>query len=182
MTTQTIFSRPERPSDDPAIEALQRLSFGPGAYARAAFRVREQAPHDRSLSFVTQRDEELIASVRLTPIMVGGDRGLLLGPLVVDPCCKNMGYGKGLMRLALDAAAEAGWGFVILVGNEPYYRPFGFRPLPPKRVLMPGPVDPARLLVAELRPGAAAQLEGMVRGAPESAPACRDGVGRPEDA
>ena len=29
---------------------------------------------------------------------------------------------------------------------------------------MPGPVDPARLLVAELKPGAAEGLQGMVRG------------------
>jgi predicted N-acetyltransferase YhbS len=171
-----LITRPERPSDDPAIEALQRLSFGPGAYARAAFRVREQAAHLRSLSFVTERDGALIASVRLTPIRVGERRGLLLGPLVVDPCCKNQGHGKALMRRALDESRAAGWPFVILVGDEPYYRPFGFRPLPPKQVLMPGPVDPARLLVAELQPGAADGLAGMVRGAPP--PAVGVGKGR----
>ena len=84
---ETLLTRPELPSDDPAITALQQLSFGPGAYARAAFRVREQAPHDPSLSFVTERDGALIASVRLTPISIGERDGLLLGPLVVDLCC-----------------------------------------------------------------------------------------------
>ena len=161
---ETITTRPERPSDAAPIEALQQLSFGPGRYARAAFRVREQAPHDPALSFVTERDGALIASVRLTPIRIGEDRGLLLGPLVVDPCCKNMGYGKALMRLAVEEARKAGCPFIVLVGDEPYYRPFGFRPLPPKRVLMPGPVDPARLLVAELQPGAAEDLKGTVTG------------------
>lgn len=165
----SIITRPERPSDAAAIEALQRLSFGPGAYARAAFRVREQAPHDPALSFVTERGGALIASVRLTPIRIGEDRGMLLGPLVVDPCCKNMGYGKALMRLALDQASQAGCPFVVLVGDEPYYGPFGFRQLPPKRVLMPGPVDPARLLVAELQPGAATNLKGTVAGVPPRA-------------
>lgn len=161
---ETITTRPELPSDAAPIEALQQLSFGPGRYARAAFRVREQAPHDPALSFVTERDGALIASVRLTPIRVGEDHGLLLGPLVVDPCCKNMGYGKALMRLAVEEARKAGCPFIVLVGDEPYYRPFGFRPLPPKRVLMPGPVDPARLLVAELQPGAAEGLKGTVTG------------------
>lgn len=163
---ESIRTRLEQPSDAASIAALQQLSFGPGAYARAAFRVREQAPHDPALSFVTERDGALIASVRLTPIRVGDDRGLLLGPLVVDPCCKNMGYGKALMRLAMEEARRAGCPFVVLVGDEPYYRPFGFRVLPPKRVLMPGPVDPARLLVAELQPGAAEGLKGTVTGVP----------------
>jgi predicted N-acetyltransferase YhbS len=166
-------TRPERPSDAHAIAALQRSAFGPGAYARAAFRVREQAPHDPALSLVTERGGDLIASVRMTPIRVRDRRGLLLGPLVVDPCCKNMGFGKALVRRAMAAAEQAGCPFVILVGDAPYYGPFGFRPLPPKRVIMPGPVDPARLLVAELRPGAAEGLEGTVQGVPPPAD-CRE--------
>jgi predicted N-acetyltransferase YhbS len=165
---QILFlTRSEHPSDDASIEALHHLSFGPGAYARAAFRVREQAPHDRALSFVTERDGRLIGSVRMTPIQVGEntETGLLLGPLVVDPDYKGKGHGKALMRLVVEEARKAGYPFVILVGDQPYYWPFGFRPLPPARVQMPGPVDPARLLVAELKPGAAGGLEGMVRGA-----------------
>jgi predicted N-acetyltransferase YhbS len=161
---ETIVTRPERPSDAKAIDALHHVAFGPGAYARAAFRVREQAPHDMVLSFVTEKDGVPIASVRLTPIAVGERRGLLLGPLVVDPQHKNLGYGKALMRLAVEQARKAGCPFIVLVGDLPYYWPFGFRPLPPKTVLMPGPVDPARLLVAELVPGAAKGLGGIVRG------------------
>ena len=45
MSPNTI-TRLERPTDAAAIDALQHAAFGPGAYARAAFRVREQAPHD----------------------------------------------------------------------------------------------------------------------------------------
>ena len=159
-------TRPEQASDNPAVERLQRAAFGPGAYARAAFRVREQAPHDPSLSFVTEIDGRLIGSVRLTPIRVGAARGQLLGPLVVDPACKGQGYGKALVRLAVVEAQKAGWPFVILVGDEPYYGPLGFRRLPPKQVTMPGPVDPARLLVTELQPSIAGTLSGMVRGCP----------------
>ena len=164
MTSENIITRRESPSDAASVEALHRLAFGPGAYARAAFRVREQAPHDAVLSFVTLRDGELIASVRLTPILVGERGGHLLGPLVVDPCCKGQGHGKALLGLAVEEARKARSPFIILVGDEPYYGPFGFRPLPPKTVSLPGPVDPARLLVAELKPDAAAGLVGMVRG------------------
>ena len=172
--SQKPITRLERPADAAVIEALQHAAFGPGAYARAAFRVREQAPHDPDLSFLTELDGALIGSVRMTPIRVGGDvdgaLGLLLGPLVVEPAHKGQGHGKALMRLVMEEARKAGWPFVILVGDQPYYWPFGFRPLPPGKVQMPGPVDPARLLVAELKPGAEG-LRGMVRGtrAPASA-------------
>jgi predicted N-acetyltransferase YhbS len=170
MKIDSTATRSELPSDDAAIEVLQHAAFGPGAYARAAFRVREQAPHIRALSFLTELNGELVASVRLTPIAVGSARGLLLGPLVVHPPFKGLGYGKALMRRAVAEAAEAGWPFIILVGDEPYYWPFGFKPLPPGRVKMPGPVDPARFLVAELIPGSAKGLQGMVKGTRDAQP------------
>jgi predicted N-acetyltransferase YhbS len=166
MITKAI-TRLEWPSDAAAVQALQHAAFGPGAYARAAFRVREQAPHDPKLSFLTELDGELIGSVRMTPIRIGeadGGVGLLLGPLVVEPTYKGMGHGKALMRIVMEEARKTGWPFVILVGDQPYYWPFGFRPLPPGKVELPGPVDPARLLVAELQAGAADPLQGMVRG------------------
>jgi len=164
MNKSSILTRLESPDDQAAIETLQQAVFGPGAYARAAFRVREQAPHDPDLSFVTAVDGELVASVRQTPIEIGGRIGLLLGPLVVDPRFKNLGYGKALLRRGVDAARDARWRFVLLVGDEPYYGPFGFRPVAAGSVRMPGPVDPARLLVCELVEGEGARLAGLVRG------------------
>lgn len=159
--------RPERPSDDDAIEALQAAAFGPGAYTRAAYRVREQAPHDPRFSFVTENGGgELIGSVRLTAVRIGDDAGYLLGPLVVDPGYKNMGYGRALVRHALQEVQAAGHPMVLLVGDAPYYQPLGFTPVPRGKVRMPGPVDLSRILVAELVPGAAAGLEGTVRGVP----------------
>jgi predicted N-acetyltransferase YhbS len=163
--SQSIIVRPETAADIPAVEALQRRAFGPGAYARAAFRVREQAPHDPRLSFVAMSGDTLVASVRMTPIAVGESRGLQLGPLVVDPTFAGRGHGKGLVRRALAAAREQEAPFVLLVGDESYYGPLGFKPLVPAGgVRMPGPADPARILVAELVDGAAQDLRGQVRG------------------
>jgi predicted N-acetyltransferase YhbS len=51
---------------------------------------------------------------------------------------------------------------VILVGDEPYYARFGFRRIPPGRLSLPGPVDPARLLAAELAHGALDDAAGRV--------------------
>jgi predicted N-acetyltransferase YhbS len=163
--SESITVRPETAADIPAVEALQRRAFGPGAYARAAFRVREQAPHDARLSFVALSGDDLIASVRMTPIAIGENRGLQLGPLVVDPAFAGRGHGKGLVRHALAAARDRQAPFVLLVGDESYYGPLGFKPLVPAGgVTMPGPADPARILVAELLEGAAQDLRGQVRG------------------
>lgn len=164
MNTLSLLTRLEELDDVPAIDGMYRAAFGPGAYARAAFRVREQAPHEPSLSFVTSVDGRLVASVRLTPIEVGDRVGLLLGPLVVEPDFKNLGYGKALLRKSVETARQQRWRFVLLVGDEPYYGPFGFCRVRPGTVRMPGPVDPGRLLVNELVEGEAAQLNGDVRG------------------
>jgi len=164
MTTDTVPIRPERASDQAAIAALHQAVFPPDAYQRTAFKVRAQAPHILGLSFLTERDGALIGSVRMTPIGVGAARGLFLGPLAVDPPSKGRGFGKALMRRAVEEAAAAGWPFIILVGDHPYYWPFGFNRLPEGRVLMPGPVDPNRLLAAELIPGSVEQLDGLIVG------------------
>lgn len=154
---------PEQFDHHAAIETIAAEAFGPGRFARAAERVREMAAHAADLSFVAEHGGEIIGSVRLTPIRVGDAPSLLLGPLAVRPDYKNRGVGKALMRLAAEAAREAGEGSIILVGDPPYYQPLGYRPLPLNAVIMPGPVDPQRVLGLELREGGLDGLQGPVR-------------------
>jgi predicted N-acetyltransferase YhbS len=66
------------------------------------------------------------------------------------------------VRIAVEAAANADAAAVLLVGDQPYYGPLGFSKMPRGQVSLPRPVDLDRILVAELRPGAAAALKGMV--------------------
>ncbi|MCW5697618.1 MAG: N-acetyltransferase [Bauldia sp.] len=154
--------RPEQPADTPAIDALNDRVFGPGRHVRAAYRLREGVPHDPALSLVATAHGAIVGSVRLTPIAIGGRPALLLGPLCVEPAWQNRGCGKALVRGSVEAARAAGHALVLLVGDEPYYGPLGFRRIPPGKVTMPGPVDPLRLLIAELRQGAAEGLAGPV--------------------
>ncbi len=159
--------RLEQPSDAAEIDALHAHAFGPGRFARAAFRLRENVPHDPGLAFVATAGGTLVASVRLTPIRIGGRAALLLGPLAVKPPHKGRGAGKQLVRIALAAAAEAGHGVVLLVGDEPYYGPLGFRRLERGAITLPAPVDPDRVLVAGLAPNA---LDGLAGKAERIAP------------
>lgn len=168
MTDPFSFSIvPESPSHDAAIEALHADVFGPGRFARTAFRVREGCPADRRFSFVALREGNLAGSVRLTPVSIGAGRAFLLGPLCVLKSIQGIGIGKALVRHAIDAV-WAGAGLpVFLVGDPPYYAPLGFGRAS-SGVRMPGPVDYARLLVAWPDGVAAhAVYDGVVRGEPE---------------
>jgi predicted N-acetyltransferase YhbS len=162
MIPADVVFMPESPAHDHAIEHINEEAFGPGRYARAAYRIREGGPHEPTLSFVALRAGEVVASVRMTRIAVGAGRALLLGPLAVRPAHKNLGIGRRLVDIAVAAAAKAGHGVVLLVGDEPYYGPLGFARIPRGRITMPRPVDPRRLLACEMVPGAAAGLSGEV--------------------
>lgn len=152
----------EDASHDAAIEIINQEAFGPGRFARAAARIREQGPHDRSLSFICTDNGETIASVRMTPVIAGSVRGHLLGPLAVRPSHKNQGIGRELVRIAVEAARRKGSEAVILVGDPPYYQPLGFEKVHYGALDFPGPVDPARVLVVPIAADVHARLEGVI--------------------
>src|SRR5690606_137837 len=129
---------------------------------RAAYKIREGGPHDRTLSFVAMQGETVIASVRMTPIAAGEGRAVMLGPLAVRPAFKNLGIGRRLVAIALEAAETAGVPCVLLVGDEPYYGPLGFVKVPHGQISMPRPVDLNRVLAHEIVAGAVRKLSGEV--------------------
>lgn len=153
----------EDTAHDIEIEAINAEAFGPGRFTRAARFIREGGPHDRALSFVALMGGIVIGSLRLTPIVIGKTPALLLGPLAVRPDWKNRGIGRTLMRMSLEAAKEAGHKLIVLVGDEPYYAPFGFHMVKPGSMTMPAPVDPHRLLACELADDALQGGSGPVR-------------------
>jgi predicted N-acetyltransferase YhbS len=159
--------RPESPLDDDAIERLHDRAFGPGRYARTAFRLREAEemarPKRARLGFSALVGTLLVGSVRLTRAMAGEVPALVLGPLAVDPSFEGVGIGAALVRRALDVARETGETLVLLVGDEPYYSRFGFKVIAVGKLSLPGPVDPRRFLAAELSDGALDRATGMVK-------------------
>ncbi len=157
--------RLEQASDEPALSRLSEIAFGPGRFTRTAYRIREGVPPAPGLSLTGWLNGRLVASIRFTPISIGGKAGaLLLGPLIVDPEFKGQSYGKTLTDTGLTRAREEGYALVLLVGDMPYYGRFGFQPVPVGQITLPGPVDPARLLAFELQPGALAGYCGLVKG------------------
>jgi predicted N-acetyltransferase YhbS len=163
MTDLSLTILPEKPEDAGPIERLHERTFGPGRYARTAYRIREQIAHRLDLSFTARIGTLLVGSVRLTPVRIGETPALLLGPLTIEPPFRDKGIGKAMMERAMAVARAKGHRLVILVGDEPYYARVGFKRVPKGQVKLAGPVDPARLLVAELTEGAFADVTGTVR-------------------
>jgi predicted N-acetyltransferase YhbS len=163
MSDPSVSILPETVDDALAIERLHERTFGPGRYARTAFRIREQREHRFDLSFTARIGTLLVGSVRSTPIRIGETPALLLGPLTIEPPFRGRGIARALIDRSLSAARGDGHQLVILVGDEPYYGRSGFKRIPKGTVTMSGPVDPARLLVAELVEGAFAGVSGSIR-------------------
>jgi len=163
MSELSLTIAPETRGDAEAIERLHERTFGPGRFARTAFRIREGRGHVLELSFTARIGTLLVGSVRLTPICIGETPALLLGPLTVEPPFRARGVGTALVKRALHDAKAKGHALVVLVGDEPIYNKSGFKRIPKGQVKMPGPVDPARLLVAELKADAFDGVKGMIR-------------------
>ena len=163
MSELSLTILPETADDAAAIDRLHERTFGPGRYARSAYRIREGRGHLLALSFTARIGSLLVGSVRLTPICIGDAPALLLGPLTVEPPFRERGVGTALIKRAMKDATAAGHKLVVLVGDEPYYGKLGFKLIPKGLVKMPGPVDPARLLIAELNAGSSKGVSGLIR-------------------
>jgi predicted N-acetyltransferase YhbS len=169
--------RLEAPEDAASVEALNAESFGPGRFAKSAYRLREGVQPVSALSFVAIEHGTLRGSVRFWPITVGGHEELLLGPLAVQSDQRGRGIGISLMQAGIEAAQQGPWRGILLVGDEPYYTRVGFARLPPGRVKFPGPVDQNRILGLSLKAGEVLTLSGEVRRAQIDEPVCAVGAG-----
>lgn len=163
MSELSLTILPESADDAAAVERLHERTFGPGRLAKTAYRLREDNAHRLDLSFTACIGTLLVGSVRMTPICIGETPALLLGPLTVEPPFRDHGIGRALIERALSEARARGHRLVLLVGDEPYYGRMGFRRIPKGQVRMPGPVDPARLLVCELVENAFGGVAGLIR-------------------
>lgn len=156
----------ELPADEAEVEALFDLAFAPGRTALSSYRLRDGVPPVPELSLVARDEYDAVAgAIRYWPVLVGeaGASSLLLGPVAVHPTRQGEGLGALLITDSLERAIAAGWSRVILVGDEPYYRRFGFTREAARALDYPPPTNPARLLARGLAPGAFDAVSGMVR-------------------
>jgi predicted N-acetyltransferase YhbS len=167
--------RPQAPADAAAVDHLHEEAFGPGRFARSAYRVRE-ASSGPQIAFIACEGTALVGAIQLTAVTIGGCAGaMLLGPLAVTPAHKGKGGGLALILESISAAEAVGKRLIVLVGDLPYYKRAGFIAVPPGQTLFPGPADPARILALELEPGALGGYRGLI--AADNTP-LKHGVGK----
>lgn len=132
----------ETPFDAAAIARVVEEAFGPGRYAKTAERLREGS--EPIVGLVARVGRQVIASVRLWPLTVGGVRAAFLGPIAVEADWRSGRIGAALVEACIERARAMGLSGVLLVGDAPYFGRFGFEAAP--LAALPGPVDQRRVL------------------------------------
>lgn len=154
--------RAERAADVTMREALLDACFGETRHGRTCQRLRDGRAPATGLALSAVREGKLVGTVRLWHVSAEGRPALVLGPLAVDPACRELGIGAALMQRALAAARARGHAAVILLGDASYYARFGFSAEKTGELSLPGPFERDRLLAIEFTDGALDGAEGMI--------------------
>lgn len=181
--------RPERDADRAGIRRVNELAFGRPAEADLVEALRAAGAVFASL--VAEEDGAVVGHILFSPatlishshkgqnttpiasndalnVATAGPSGepmiiAALGPMAVLPAQQGRSIGSQLVRAGLEACRAAGYGLVIVLGHPGYYPRFGFRPSAPLGIRWEWDVPEEVFMVAELRPGALAGAEGVVR-------------------
>lgn len=157
--------RDEGPRDAAAIAAVLAAAFGHQAEAELVADL--QAAGALSLSLVAEAaDGAVVGYVAFSPVTVdggGADRLLGLAPLAVSPSWQGRGIGAALVDAGLSRARAEGADLVFVLGEPAYYRRFGFRPAADRGVAWEHEAPAEAFMAVELRPGAGANWQGVLR-------------------
>ena len=128
--------RLENENDYFEVENLVRNSFWnvyrPGAYEHyIVHNLRNDPSTVKELSYVIEEDEKIIGQINYSKGAIRyddsrKDEGLVLGPISIDKDYQNRGYGSELIEFTLKLIEEKGIPMVFVIGDENYYRRFGF--------------------------------------------------------
>ncbi|WJW79703.1 N-acetyltransferase [Bartonella sp. TP] len=154
----------KKKQDCEQINKLHAKIFGPTRFTKAAHLLRERGHAEPDLSFTIYDNDKLIGSSTITPIKLGQTKAFLLGPVGIDSNYRDLGLGSQLITMTINKIKEAPLKseLIMLIGDIDYYKKFGFAKLNSRGLILPAPVNPARILLLELSPGASQNLSGLV--------------------
>lgn len=151
--------------DAVSVDALLDAAFGADRRGRTAYAIRRGMAWLTHLSFAAIEDETdaFVGLVQSWPIALHQADGtqtplIMAGPVAVLPGRQGAGIGRALMDRFIAEVDRIGTEPLTMIGDEPYYGRFwGFTAQGTGGWTVPGPVDPARLLVRH-SPGAQVTL------------------------
>ncbi len=161
--------RPEEPRDRAAIRQVVEAAFGQPQEAHLVDLLRDHGKV--TFSLVAEKDERVVGHILFSPVTIeSNDESLMaigLAPLAVLPELQNEGIGSQLMHAGLEACRAAGHECVVVLGHPRYYPRFGFVPASRYGVRCEYDVPDEHFMLIELRAGALAGHEGLVKYQPE---------------
>ena len=121
--------RPVRDGDAAAVRHVLETAFPTPAEADLVERLR--ANGTAVIELVALDGDSIVGHILFSPVALeplAGTVGLGLAPLAVMPDHEKHGVGRRLIQNGLAASHKWGAGFVVVVGDPPYYSRFGFEP------------------------------------------------------
>ena len=128
--------RLENENDYLEVENLVRNSFWniyrPGAWEHyIVHNLRNDPSFVKELAYVIEKDKKIIGHINYSYGTINYDekkseKGLILGPISIDEIYQNQGYGSKLISYTLNIIEDKSIPFVFVVGDENYYKRFGF--------------------------------------------------------
>jgi putative acetyltransferase len=164
-----LIVRAEAPEDHDAVRRVNELAFEGGTEANLVDALRQNEP--AHISLLAEEEGRVVGHIFFSPVTVesaGGEwEATGLAPMAVLPERQGRGVGSALVREGLKECLRRGQEVVFVLGHADYYPRFGFRPAGPLGITCEFPSPEENFMVAELRPGALAGREGLVRYRPE---------------
>ena len=121
--------RPERGGDAAAIRRVHETAFPTAAEADLVERLR--AGGKAVIALVAEDAGSIVGHILFSPVALeplAGTVGLGLAPVAVLPDHEKHGVGRRLIQNGLAECRAWGAGFVVVIGDPPYYGRFGFEP------------------------------------------------------
>ena len=114
------------------------------------------------ISLVAERNGEIVGHILFSPVTVGTDKAMALGPVAVLPKFQRQGIGAQLIRAGLDLCRDREENVVFVLGHPGYYPRFGFELAAPKGLYFMPPATNDAFFVLDLVPGASKAMSGNV--------------------
>ena len=119
--------RPERDGDAAAVRRVHETAFPTTAEADLVERLR--AGGKAVIALVAEDAGSIVGHILFSPVALeplAGTVGLGLAPVAVLPDHEKHGVGRRLIQNGLAECHAWGAGFVVVIGDPPYYGRFGF--------------------------------------------------------
>jgi putative acetyltransferase len=120
--------RREQPQNIPEIHQVHIRAFGRQQEASIVDELRKNC--NSILSLVAFTDGKVIGHILLSPVVIEGKHGKLVGtglaPHAVLPEYQRKGIGTQLIQTAISRIKEGGCPYIIVIGHPEYYARFGF--------------------------------------------------------